>query len=189
MRAALLILALVAPLPALAHPGGEHVSGALAGFLHPLGGLDHLAAMLAVGAWGGLLGGRARWLLPLGFIGGMVAGGLTGGMGVPLPMVEAGIMASVIVLGALVCGAARISLPVCMALLAGFGLLHGHAHAAEIAGAGALSFGIGALSATALLHGLGLLAASRAASPRGRIALRVAGGAASVAALLVAITA
>ncbi len=184
MRGLLILAALLAPLPALAHPGGDHVHGVAAGFLHPLAGLDHLAAMVAVGAWAGLTGGRARWALPLAFLGGAAAGGMMGATGVALPMVEAGILASVIVLGVLVGAAARLPTLPGAALLAVFGVLHGHAHGTELAG-GALGFGLGALGATALLHGLGVTLS--AGSDRTRVALRFAGAAASVAALLVAV--
>jgi urease accessory protein len=186
MRALLLLLALLAPLPALAHAGdGGHLHGFADGLLHPIGGLDHLAAMLAVGAWGGLTGGRARWLLPLGFLAGMAAGGALGLAGVELPMVEAGILASVMVLGVLVGAAARLPVAAGMALLAAFGLLHGHAHGTELAeGAGAAAYAAGFLVATAGLHGAGLLLAARAGEASGRLALRAAGAAASVAALV-----
>lgn len=48
---------LVLPAPAWAHAGG--IGGSGAGFLHPLGGLDHVLAMLAVGMWGLQLGAPA----------------------------------------------------------------------------------------------------------------------------------
>lgn len=170
-----LAAALLLPLPALAHPGGDHVHGLAAGLLHPLAGPDHLVAMLAIGLWAGLLGGRLVWLLPAGFLGGMAAGGALGFGGVGLPGVEAGILASVIVLGALVGAAARLPTAVALPLVAAFGLLHGHAHGTEAAG-GALGYAIGFLVATALLHAAGALAATRLADRAGRLALRVAGG-------------
>lgn len=185
MRRIALLAALLAPLPALAHPGGEHVHGLLAGVTHPFGGLDHLAAMLAVGLWAGLVGGAARLLLPVAFLVGMIAGGGLGMVGVPLPMLEGGILASVVVLGALACVTARLPLAIGAPLVALFGLLHGHAHGTEMAG-GALAYGFGMLVATAALHGIGLLLASGAGDAR-RVAVRVAGGAASVAALAVAL--
>jgi urease accessory protein len=170
-----LAAALLLPLPALAHPGGDHVHGIAAGFLHPLLGADHLAAMLAIGLWAGLLGGRLLWLLPAGFLGGMAAGGALGLAGIGLPMVEAGILASVIVLGALVGAAARLPAALALPMVAAFGLLHGHAHGTEAAG-GAAGYALGFLVATALLHAAGAVAATRLAGGAGRIALRVAGG-------------
>ena len=125
MRRLLTLAALAAPFPALAHGGADHVHGIMAGLAHPLGGLDHVAAMLAVGLWAGLMGGRAMLALPAAFLGAMALGGALGMGGLGLPMVEAGILASVIVLGALVAGAARVSLATALPLVAAFGLLHG----------------------------------------------------------------
>jgi urease accessory protein len=184
MRRLLILAALLAPAPAFAHAGGEHVHGLVTGFLHPLGGLDHLLAMVAVGLWAGLLGGRAAWQLPAGFLGGMALGSVLGMTEVGLPSVEAGILASVIVLGALVSAAVRVPLGLAMALVAGFGLLHGHAHGAELLmGQGALGYAAGFLLATAALHALGVLAALRLADRR---VVRVAGGA--MAALMLAVS-
>lgn len=173
MRALFLFLALVAPIPALAHDG--HEAGLVAGFLHPLTGPDHLAAMVAVGLWAGILGGRAMLRLPVAFLGGMVFGGALAAVGIAIPFVEHGILASVIVLGALVAGAARLPAVVAMAMAAGFGLLHGHAHGVELAA----DFGAsvpGFLVATALLHGAGLLLVAAASEGASRLALRCAGG-------------
>ncbi|WP_372621143.1 HupE/UreJ family protein [Falsiroseomonas sp.] len=179
MRPLLLALALCAPAPALAHTGIGHAHGLAAGLLHPLGGLDHLVAMLSIGVWAGILGGRARLRLPLAFLGAMAAGAALGMAGVVLPLVEAGILASIIVLGALV--AAWASLPAAAALSLGavFGLLHGHAHGTEMAG-DALGYAAGFLVATASLHGAGLLLTLRAGLGEPRHALRIAGAAASV---------
>ena len=81
--------ALLLPLPALAHTGIGPVDGFTAGFAHPLGGLDHLMAMLGIGLWAGLLGGRATWALPAAFLGAMALGGALGMAGLGLPIVEA----------------------------------------------------------------------------------------------------
>jgi len=184
MRRVAFLAALLAPLPALAHPGGEHVHGLVAGFAHPFSGADHLAAMIAVGLWAGLLGGTARLLLPAAFLVGMLLGGGVGMFEAGLPMIETGILTSIVVLGALTCLAARVPLPAGMAMVAVFGALHGHAHGAEMA-SDAAAYAVGMLAATALLHGLGVVLAS--ASGEGyRVALRMAGGLASMAALVVA---
>ncbi|MDB5373206.1 MAG: urease accessory protein, partial [Belnapia sp.] len=86
----LLAAALLLPVPAFAHVGGELHHGLLAGFLHPLSGVDHLLAMVMLGLWAGLAGGAARLALPAGFLGGMALGALLGLSGVALPMAEAG---------------------------------------------------------------------------------------------------
>jgi urease accessory protein len=188
MRALILLAALLAPLPALAHTGVGTVAGFAAGALHPLSGLDHLAAMVAVGLWAALSGGAARWLLPLGFLGGMAAGGALGLLGVALPMAEGGILASLLVLGALVGAAARLPAAVAVPVVALFGLAHGHAHGTEMtAGADALAYAAGFLAVTALLHAAGLLAGIRLAGARARIALRLGGGATTSLTALVAL--
>ena len=182
MRRLLTLAALAAPFPALAHGGADHVHGVMAGLAHPLGGLDHVAAMLAVGLWAGLMGGRAMLALPAAFLGAMALGGALGMGGLGLPMIEAGILASVIVLGALVAGAARVSLATALPLVAAFGLLHGNAHGLELAqGQGGLGYALGFLLATAALHGAGLLGALRLAAP----SVRIAGGAIAAAALAI----
>jgi len=184
----LILAALLAPVPALAHEGGDHVHGLLAGLAHPVGGLDHVLAMLAVGLWAGICGGRAAWLLPAGFLGGMALGGVLGLGGIGIPMVESGILASIIVLGALVAAAARAPVVLAVPLVAAFGLLHGHAHGAEIAaGQGAFGYAIGFLLATAALHGVGVAIARHAQAGPARFGLRIAGG--SMAVLVLAVIA
>jgi urease accessory protein len=162
--------------PALAHTGIEHAFSFAAGFRHPLTGLDHLLAMVAVGLWAGLAGGRALWVWPLAFVGVMLAGGALAMAGVPLPLVEPGILASVVILGLLVLAAARLPVAVGAMLIAGFALLHGHAHGAELPdGAAAFAYAAGFAIATALLHALGLGIAYVAGNERGRLLVRGAG--------------
>jgi len=174
MRRFLTLAALLAPMPAFAHGAGDHVHGVVAGLMHPVTGLDHILAMVAVGLWAGLLGGRAMLALPAAFLGGMALGGALGMAGTGLPMVEAGILASVIILGTLVAASARLSLVAALPLVAVFGLLHGNAHGLELAeGNGALAYALGFLAATAALHGAGVLGALRLAA----LPVRIAGGA------------
>ena len=181
--AAAAILVLL-PGAALAHPG--HDAGGFAhGVMHPLGGLDHVLAMVAVGLYAALLGGRALWLVPATFVGVMAIGGALGAAGYPLPYTEIGIALSVIVLGLAV--ALRASLPTlaAMALAGLFAIFHGHAHGAEMpADAAAVSYATGFMLATALLHGAGIaigLAAGRLAERGGWHVARVAGGAIALA--------
>src|SRR3954452_14378916 len=112
---------------AAAHPAHE-TSGFVQGLMHPPGGIDHVLAMVAVGVYAALLGGRALWLVPATFVGVMALGGALGVAGYPLPYTEIGIALSVAVLGLAV--ALRISLPTlaAMALAGGFALFHGQAH-------------------------------------------------------------
>ncbi len=148
-------LALV-PTMASAHPG--HDGGSLAqGFLHPLGGLDHILAMVAVGLLAARIGGRALWLVPASFVAAMAAGGLIGMAGIALPFGEIGIALSVIVLGGVV--ALRLTMPVAVAmgLVAFFAIFHGHAHGIEMPESSTgLAYGTGFVAATALLHGIGV---------------------------------
>jgi urease accessory protein len=143
--------------PAYAHVGVGPVTSFGAGFSHPLSGLDHMAVMVMVGLWAALKGGRALWAWPAAFVGVMLAGGVLGISGAPLPFVEPAILASVVVLGLLV--AAAIDLPVSAgAVIIGiFALFHGHAHGAEIPEtAGGIEYLAGFAAATALLHATGI---------------------------------
>ena len=81
--------------PAFAHTGVSATTGLAQGFLHPLSGLDHVLAMVAVGLYAAQLGGRGLWLLPSAFVVTMVVGGLVGYLGVALSMVEPAIGLSV----------------------------------------------------------------------------------------------
>jgi urease accessory protein len=153
--AALAILFGLAATPALAHVGtGDHVSF-MHGFAHPLGGLDHLAAMIAVGLWAGIAGGRRVWAWPLAFVVMMVVGGLLGRAGVALPMVEPAIALSVVVLGLLVALMVQVPVALGAALVAAFAIFHGHAHGAEAPETGWLGYAAGFIIATALLHTVG----------------------------------
>ena len=179
--------------PALAHlPPGEYGSLA-AGFSHPLFGLDHILAMIAVGLWASVLGGRALWAVPAAFVATMIVGFALALLGAPLPMVEPMILASSVVLGLVVAMALRLDLGLCMALVGAFALFHGHAHGAELGQAGALRFGLGFALATALLHaagvGLGLLVGrlGRRLGTSGDLVARGLGGATAVAGLALAV--
>ena len=156
MKKPLLLLAFL-PGTALAHPG--HDTGTvLAGAAHPLGGADHILAMVALGLLAAQIGGRALWALPVTFVSAMLAGGLLGFAGADFPAVEPLILASVIVLGAMVALALRAPMPVLVTMVAAFGAAHGWAHGAEGPATGIAAYAAGFALATALLHGAGLLA-------------------------------
>lgn len=152
--------------PAFAHTGHE-VAGFMSGFAHPIGGLDHVLAMLAVGFWAGQTGGRMIWAAPLGFVLLMIAGGALGMAGIGLPGVELGITASIVVFGLMIAFAFRPN-PVAAAAIAGvFALFHGHAHGTEMAAGGSAAlYALGFVAATALLHlaGIALAMGMRKAS-------------------------
>ena len=148
-----------APTLAHAHTGVGAVHGVANGLLHPLTGLDHLCAMIAVGLWAAQRGGRALWAVPLTFVCVMTFGAALGMAGIGLPLVETGIIASVLILGVLVAAAVRLPLPVSMGIVGLFALCHGHAHGAEMpATASGFTYGIGFVAMTVMLHlaGIGL---------------------------------
>jgi urease accessory protein len=148
----------------LAHPGHGVATGFASGFTHPFSGLDHLAAMLAVGMWAGVTAGRRAWIPVAAFLVFMSVGAALGIAGVPLPGVEAGIAASLLVTGLLLASLARLPAVASVLLVGGFALFHGHAHGTEMESAAApLMYGLGFLLATGALHlgGIGLSLATR----------------------------
>lgn len=185
--------ALFAPSAALAHPGHMEASGFAAGLGHPIGGLDHVLAMVMVGIVAFGVGGRAVWLAPATFVAVMAAGGGLGMAGVEVPFVEAGIALSVVVLGAVVAFGLKATTATAVGLAGLFAVFHGYAHGAEAPEtAGGLAYAAGFLLATSALHaaGLGLGAAfDRLQRSGGAWLVRGAGVAASAAgvALLVGI--
>jgi urease accessory protein len=145
-----------APAVAFAHPGHDGASLA-SGFLHPLGGVDHIIAMVAVGLLAARLGGRAVWLVPASFVATMGVAGLAGMMGAGLPYVETGIALSVVVLAAVAVLGTAMPVAVAMGLVAFFAVFHGYAHGAEMPETmSGLAYGAGFVAATALLHGVGI---------------------------------
>ena len=135
---------------------GEAVSF-LSGLKHPISGLDHVVAMIAVGLWGAQLGAPAVWVLPVAFPMVMAMGGMLGLLGVPLPGMEIGIAASAILLGTAVMMELRLPLAVAAALVGFFGIFHGYAHGSELpAGESGLLYSIGFVMATGCLHATGI---------------------------------
>lgn len=175
-----LALLILLPTAALAHTGVGDTSGFLHGFEHPVGGIDHILAMVAVGVFAFVLGGRALWLVPLSFVGIMVVGFLLGVGGVNLPFVELGIALSSVVIGGLAALGRPMPVAAAMALVGVFAVFHGHAHGAEMPeDAGGLLYAGGLIVATALLHAVGVIAAmgvARLVGKYGRVVARVAGG-------------
>ena len=157
--AAALLLPLALPLSALAHTGAgtPHAHDAFfAGLLHPLTGLDHLAAMLALGVWSALALKRV-WMAPLAFVAMLAVGALVGMAGFAVPAVEPMIASSLLVLGLLVALRRALPLAAALALTGFFAFFHGAAHGQELAAMSAAPALAGMLLATALLHGTGIL--------------------------------
>jgi urease accessory protein len=180
MRLILSVLLALIPTAAFAHTGHGDAAGLLHGFMHPFGGLDHVLAMVAVGVFAFVLGGRALILVPLAFVGAMVLGFLLGTSGMAVPYVELGIALSSIVIGAAAAWGKPIPVFAAMSLVGVFAIFHGHAHGAEMpADAAGLGYALGFIAATALLHVAGIAAAmgaTRLAGRFGRPLAQAAGG-------------
>ncbi|WP_395022461.1 HupE/UreJ family protein [Dongia sp.] len=185
LRAAVASVAVLLPTAAWAHVGVGSTSGFVHGFVHPVTGIDHVLAMVAVGMFAANLGGRVLWAVPLTFVSVMAIGGALGIAGIAVPSVEAGIAASVIFLGLAVALQRKWPVAAAMALVGIFAIFHGHAHGAEMPiDVSGLEYGLGFMLATALLHGtgvglgIGIARFGRSYSPR---VIRFGGGAMAVA--------
>ena len=160
------------PTMAMAHTG-LHGDGWLAGLGHPVSGIDHLLAMVAVGFWAGRIGGTARWLVPLVFVGVMALGAVPGALAGTLPGLEGWLAASVVFLGLMVAFEVRLATLPAALLVGCFAAFHGLAHGAEMpAMTSAAGYAAGFLATTAVLHGLGI---AMAAIPLRSIFVRFAG--------------
>jgi urease accessory protein len=164
--------------PAHAHEGAGVGGGLISGFLHPITGLDHVIAMVAVGLWGAFLGKPAIWQLPIVFPIVMAIGGAMGVANLPLPAVETGIALSALVLGLMVAFAARPPLWVAALIVGAFAIFHGYAHGRELPeAADAIAFSVGFVVATGLLHVAGIAFGLLAKWKAGTWAVRTAGAA------------
>ena len=167
--------AAAAPALAFAHAGMHEGHDLVHGFMHPLGGLDHVLAMVAIGVIAARLGGRALWALPASFVAAMAVAGICGMAGLGLPDPETAIALSVIVLGAVIARPVRWPATLLAGMVAPFAVFHGYSHGLAMADArSVVAFGSGFVAATVLLHlaGIGLgLALDHAGVSRG---LRIA---------------
>ncbi len=180
----LALLLFLWPTTAFAHTRGGEAAGFLAGLSHPVSGLDHVLAMIAVGLWGAQLGPPAVWLLPVTFPMVMAVGGTLGLAGVKLPGIEVGIALSAIGLGAAVLFESRPKLWIAATLVGAFAIFHGHAHGTELpAGANGMLYSIGFVIATGLLHATGIGIGLIHRWPAGRAVLRIAGAVVALAGL------
>jgi urease accessory protein len=162
--------------PAFAHTGLEQTNSFAAGIAHPLGGADHILAMVAVGLWGVIAGGRALWVWPLAFVVTMLAGFAAGRFGLQIPFVEPAMEASIIILGLSIVLAVKA--PTWLgALIAGFfAFFHGHSHGTETTVASVIPYAAGFALATAGLHVAGVGGGLLASSSIGKFAVRALGG-------------
>ncbi len=173
---ACIALTLAWPAVVFGHVQTGSASGIASGLSHPVSGLDHILAMIAVGLWGAQLGKPAVWVLPVAFPVVMALGGMLGLMGVDLPAIEIGIALSAIVLGIAVFVEAKPALWIAAVIVAFFAVFHGHAHGTELPeGTNGLLYSIGFVIATGLLHGVGIAFGLVHQWPAGKVALRAAG--------------
>jgi urease accessory protein len=177
MRSLLICAVLTATLvsPAFGHTDVGHLNSFASGIAHPLGGLDHMVTMLAVGLWSVLAGGRAIWVWPIAFVTAMLAGFAAASLGFQASIVEPAICASIVVLG--LCTALAVKAPVWLgtAVVGLFALFHGHAHGTEAMAASVIPFAAGFALATAGLHTVGIGVGLFVQASIGKIALRAAG--------------
>jgi urease accessory protein len=162
LRLAGLVVATIACSPGIvqAHPGLGQASGFTNGLMHPIGGVDHLIAIVAAGVWAAQLGGRFLWMIPFTFLTMMAAGGSLGMISVPVSLVEQGILMSVVVLGFLIAFAAKLPWAPSLLVIGLFGFVHGYAHGQEMSHtASAWAYGAGFLLSTSVLQAIGLAAA------------------------------
>ena len=151
------VAGLLLPSFAYAHVGAGEASGFMHGLAHPIGGLDHICAMLAVGLWAARMGGRSLGAVPLPFVGVMALGGALPMLGIGLPFVEQGIVLSVLLLGVLIAASVRLPLWLSSGMVGTFALWHGYAHGAEMPElASGIGYTLGFMLATALLHAAGI---------------------------------
>jgi urease accessory protein len=143
--------------PVAAHMGTGLPGGFVSGFIHPFSGLDHLLAMVSVGLWGAFLGRPLIYVLPVVFPAMMVGGAIMGMFGVPLPPVEVGIALSVLVLGSSIALSIRAPVWAASVIVATFAVFHGYAHGKELpSAADPISYSVGFVLATGLLHVSGI---------------------------------
>ncbi|HEY0837437.1 MAG TPA: HupE/UreJ family protein [Azospirillum sp.] len=149
-----------------------------AGFLGPVGVLEHLLGLLAVGLWAGQNGSAAVWQVPAAALTAALAAGAAAHFGLRLPFAAEGLAGSLVVLGALVALGLRAPLVVAVLVAALAAVFHGYVQAG-----GALfwaGFAASALLLTAA--GVGLVAVlGQAVSMR---AVQMCGGAVALAGVL-----
>ena len=182
-------ITLLMPNIASAHTGVGDTTSFWHGLAHPIGGLDHILAMVAVGMWAAQIGGKALWMVPTTFVVAMAGSSLLGHFGLPLPSVEQGILASDFILGLLLLFAARLPLALSVGIVGSLAIFHGYAHGAEMPEtASGLAYGCGFIISTAALHltGMGMgLAIDRYSSKLQELLFRIGGGATIVGAVYV----
>lgn len=178
LLSAIILLLFLTPESTWAHVQAGTVGDGkfISGLIHPVTGLDHLVAMVAVGLWGAILGPPAIWLLPIAFPLIMAFGAVLGIIGIPIPGIEIGIATSGIVLGALVATNTRLPIAIAIVLISIFAICHGHAHGTELPDFGVpLLYAGGFVISTGLLHLCGITLGVLIRWPAGLVFVRMLG--------------
>ena len=165
--------------PAMAHTG-PGASGLGAGLAHPIIGIDHLLAILAVGLWSASQTKGKAWQGPATFVILMTVGCALGLAGIAMPLVEAGILASVVVFGLMIL-ARHTTQALGLIAIGGFAMFHGHAHGSEAIAGAVTAYMAGFLISTVALHACGYVAGRAAA--RWHHGMQVAGAAVALSGL------
>lgn len=140
------------------HCADAHILNSESGWMHPLSGIDHMIAMIAVGAWSAQLGGKAIFRVPLAFVVAMLLGGIIGFSHIIMQFAEEGIAVSVLLLGLAIVFERRTSIILAVIGVGLFGICHGYAHGYEMPGmTNKYFYVIGFLITTACLHLLGAI--------------------------------
>jgi len=179
----LVILFSMLATPAFAHPAGSTDSFA-AGLAHPFDGADHLAAIALAGLWSVLVGGTATIVWPVTFVAAMLAGFAVASAGLLISFVEAIVGFSVILLGAFIAFELRMSVMLGAALVGLFAFFHGYAHGTEATTPMLVPYATGFTLATVVLLAVGMAAGVGTKGSAGGLLVRVAGGSAALAGLL-----
>lgn len=173
----ILFLAFLWLSPLYAHTDVASLQGGfINGFMHPILGLDHVVAMVAVGLWGAFLGKPAIWVLPVVFPLVMALGGALGVAGVEIPYIETGIALSGVIIGLAVLFMVRPPIWIAAIIVSAFAIFHGHAHGTELPNsANPLIYSIGFVAGTGLLHLAGIAIGELTRWTWGKMVVRASG--------------
>lgn len=163
---------------AVAHPGHGVEHGAFfSGLTHPLLGIDHLLAMVAIGLWSlrqsTALRRATPWLAALG----MIVGAGLAVAGVAMPGVENAIALSVLLAGVMLATLVRLPGAIGGTLVFAFLLVHGHAHGTEMPANASFLLFLAGFTLTTLAITLAARGIGQWLGRRDSRVLRVAGGA------------
>jgi urease accessory protein len=162
---------------AQAHIVTAESMGLISGLVHPLTGIDHILAAVAVGLWAALSGGASTRSVAAVFLVMLGLGAVAGFAGIPLALVEPALALSLIAVGALIALRVCVTRVTGLAVAGGFAFFHGYAHTMGLpVTANAVWYGLGLLLSTALLLVSGIALGRWLAKRESRVPVRLAGG-------------